>query len=154
MRGEIRQFFRLFNAIVFRGWGQRRLVEMAFSALDGGAFHFHRSVALVELVVEPTGVADGISSVVSAPKWSDGGATIEACYGHVRVFGTIGRCTIGGGIRARRQRQVLGGFVVGIRMFVGVLLDHHPVVVSRAPSARSRSSGSVTVAIASTRALL
>lgn len=107
----------------------------------------------MELVVEATGVADGVSRVVSTPKWGDGGATIEACNGHVRVLGARRRSVGAGGVVARRLGQ-FGGFFVRFRMLFGFLFDHHPIVVSRTPSAGSGTPGSVTVAVSSTRALL
>lgn len=47
-------------------------LKVTFSALDGAALHFYRSMRTVQTVVEPAGVANSVSGIVSSPEGSDG----------------------------------------------------------------------------------
>lgn len=130
---------------------------MAFSAFDGGAFHLHRSVTLVKLVVKAAGVADGISCVVTPPKWGDGGAAVEAGNSHVRLV-VVPRC----GLRrirvpaafAARGRSSQAAGIENRLTRAFFLLDDHPVIVCGAPSAGSRTPGTIAVTVPSTGATL
>lgn len=42
-------------------------IEITLSALDGASLHLDRSVRSVQPIVKPTGVADGVSRIISSP---------------------------------------------------------------------------------------
>lgn len=111
-----------------------RGVEVTFSTLDGAALHFDGTMGPVKTVVEPTGVADGVSGVVTAPERRDCRQTVEAGHGQTVLF--LGQLVV---------------FFFGMALFV--LTKHHSVVVGWATLAHGRAASTITRAVTFTRPL-
>jgi len=96
--------------MMMMGWLRRAGKRDPLAALDDGPFHGGGAMYVMELVVQPTRVADGVTSLIAPPERSGGGAAVGADQRlAVHLVLVVSRATVAAGRPTRTVAVTVGG---------------------------------------------